>query len=179
VISETPSQQSDKTNSPATSAPDLNEQVQLLRELADIVRDSRLSELEVERDGVRLSLTAPSRVRRSAKAAPIHTIDDFGEEIYIDDEGIPLAPAGGAPAVSGIPVVSPMVGIFYRASSPSDPNFVEVGDHVEVGKPLGLVEAMKVFNEILSEVSGTVVEIKVENQVLVETGDLLMTIKPD
>lgn len=71
-----------------------------------------------------------------------------------------------------------MVGVFYRAPSPSDPNFIEVGDKVEIGQTVALVEAMKVFNEITSEVAGTVVEIKAASADLVETGQTLITIRP-
>jgi biotin carboxyl carrier protein len=71
-----------------------------------------------------------------------------------------------------------MIGVFYRAPSPSDPNFVEVGDVVEIGQTVALVEAMKVFNEITAEVAGTVIEIKAQTAELVETGQVLMTIRP-
>jgi acetyl-CoA carboxylase biotin carboxyl carrier protein len=76
-----------------------------------------------------------------------------------------------------VTVLSPMVGIFYRAPSPNDPNFVEIGARVEVGQTLCLVETMKVFNEITCEWDGTVVEILAENSQLLETGDRLMVIR--
>jgi acetyl-CoA carboxylase biotin carboxyl carrier protein len=84
----------------------------------------------------------------------------------------------GAPDDSLLTIVSPMIGVFYRAPSPSDPNFVEVGDVVEIGQTVALVEAMKVFNEITAEVAGTVIEIKAQTAELVETGQVLMTIRP-
>ena len=70
-----------------------------------------------------------------------------------------------------------MVGVFYRAPSPADPNFIEIGDKVEVGQTVALVEAMKVFNEIVAEVSGVVVEIKPAGADLVETGQTIITLR--
>lgn len=151
----------------------LSDQVTTLSELARVVRDSGLSELELEHDGVRLRLAAPKvaaapAVLTGAADAPLESYAFPAEEV----------PATAPAASTGTPVLSPMVGLFYRAPSPSDPNYVEVGDHVEVGKTLGLVEAMKTYNEITAEVAGTVTEIRATNSALIETGDILMVIQP-
>ena len=74
-------------------------------------------------------------------------------------------------------IVSPMVGTFYRSPSPEATSFVEAGDHVEPGKVVCIIEAMKLFNEIESEVSGTVLKILVENGHPVEYGQKLILIK--
>lgn len=97
----------------------------------------------------------------------------------------PSAPAGGqvdvavAPlAVDGLAIASPMVGVYYRSPGPEQPPFIELGDHVEVGQTVGLIEAMKVFSEVPAEVAGTVVAIPAENGQLVKPGDALVVVAP-
>jgi acetyl-CoA carboxylase biotin carboxyl carrier protein len=90
------------------------------------------------------------------------------------------APAGdGSPAPSARTkkVTAPLVGVFYRSAAPGDAPFVEVGDSVEVGDTLCTLEAMKIFNEITSDFSGTVVRIIPENGELVALGDDLLWIE--
>lgn len=95
----------------------------------------------------------------------------------------PEGPAG-APQLTGVSepnpnhvhIISPMVGVFYRASAPGGTPFVEVGSMVEEGQTIGVVEAMKVFNEITAEVHGRVVAIPAKNEELVQHGDTLVII---
>ena len=84
----------------------------------------------------------------------------------------PAVPAGG------LTIKAPMMGIFYRAASPSSPPFVKEGDVIKPGQILCMIEAMKVFNEIKAEMSGTIVEVLVENQEAVEFNQPLFLIKP-
>ena len=89
----------------------------------------------------------------------------------------PAAPAAAEePAVTGTPVTSPMVGTFYRAPNPGAEPFVKVGDRVEVGQTLGIIEAMKLLNEIEAETAGVIKEICVENAQPVEFGQPLFII---
>jgi len=98
--------------------------------------------------------------------------------------GAPMtyAPAPGAPAASPgaapgrMPVVAPLVGVFYRAASPGAKPFVEVGDTVERGQKVGIVEAMKMMNEVTSDFRGTVAEIVVQNGDTVQYEQTLMLI---
>lgn len=76
-------------------------------------------------------------------------------------------------------VKSPMIGNFYRASSPEAKAFVEIGDHVKKGDPLCIIEAMKMLNEIKSEKSGTIVDILVENAAIVDFGKVLFLIEEE
>lgn len=76
-------------------------------------------------------------------------------------------------------ITSPMVGTFYRAPAPDEPPYVEVGDRIRVGQTVCILEAMKLMNELESEVSGTIVEILIENADPVEFGQVLMRVKPD
>ncbi len=157
---------------------DWSRQIETLRALSQIVRDEKLSEIEVEHDGVQMTLKAPSAVAPQVVYAPFGAAEP-NIEYAMFPESVPkvvATPKAEQKAAVGTPIVSPMVGLFYRAPSPNDTNFVEVGDRVEIGQTVGLVETMKVFNEITSELEGTVLEIKATSGALVETGDTLMVI---
>ena len=80
-------------------------------------------------------------------------------------------------AVEGTPLLAPLTGVFYRAGSPGAPPFVNVGDTVEVGAVVGLIETMKIFNEVLAERGGRIAAILVESGQLVHAGGALMTIE--
>jgi len=138
-----------------------------IRELVKIVQESGVGEIEVEDDGMRVS------VRRADEGASLGVggiaASVAGEPVPIED------PAAGNGAVR---VESPMVGVFYRAANPGAPPFVEVGDTVVPGQTLCVLEAMKLFNELKSETAGTVRSIHVENAAAVEYGQLLFEIDP-
>ena len=88
-----------------------------------------------------------------------------------------LPSVGTEKKVSGTPVRAPIMGVYYRSPSPGEPAFVEVGDHVAIGDPIGTIEAMKVFSEVISEVAGVIVAIPAENGKLVHSGDSLVVIE--
>ncbi len=144
-----------------------------LKTLIDLVAESGISELEVteENDKVRIV----NKVQTVAVAAPVAAAP-------VSVAAAPAAPAApeAAPApepvVQGTTVTSPMVGTFYRAPNPGAEPFVKVGDHVEAGQTLGIIEAMKLLNEIEAETSGTIKEICVENAQPVEFGQPLFII---
>ncbi|BCM88176.1 biotin carboxyl carrier protein of acetyl-CoA carboxylase [Abditibacteriota bacterium] len=151
---------------------DWNERVEYLRGLAQIVREEGLSRLELKGQGWKVTLkgtktqiiAAPSTVAMAPALAP--------------SLAAPMAPTAAPKAEENlVPVESPMVGVFYRSPSPADPPFVEVGDRVEAGQTIGLVEAMKVFNEITAESGGIVAKINVESGQLVETGAPLLMLR--
>jgi acetyl-CoA carboxylase biotin carboxyl carrier protein len=95
-------------------------------------------------------------------------------EVVVEAEGVAEAPGEGGPHV----VRSPLVGTFYRAAAPGEAPFVEVGDRVSEGQTLCIVEAMKMMNEIPSDVSGEVAEVLVENAKGVEYDQPLFRIRP-
>lgn len=146
-----------------------------LKTLIDLVAESGISELEVteENDKVRIV----NKVQTVAVAAPVAAP-------VVAAAPAPAAPATAAaepaakpePVVEGTTVTSPMVGTFYRAPNPGAEPFVKVGDHVEAGQTLGIIEAMKLLNEIEAETSGTIKEICVENAQPVEFGQPLFII---
>ena len=91
----------------------------------------------------------------------------------------PARPAPAAPAaVDGVEIASPMAGTFYRSPAPGEPSFVNEGDRVTKGQTIGIIEAMKLMNEIEAEVSGTVVKIMADNGKPVTPGQTLLVIKP-
>ena len=95
----------------------------------------------------------------------------------------PSAPSTPPPSVPGsrsdlVEVTAPMVGTFYRAPGPEEPPFVEIGSRISTGQAVCILEAMKLMNELESEVSGEVIEILVENGTPVEFGQVLMRLKP-
>jgi len=95
--------------------------------------------------------------------------------------GMPSAPGSAGRvtrADSSVAVVAPLTGVYYAAPSPTSPPFVAVGDLVEVGQAVALVEAMKVFNEIQAEVAGRVTALVATNGNVVQKGDVLMRIEP-
>ena len=88
-----------------------------------------------------------------------------------------LPSVGTEKTVDGTPVKAPIMGVYYRSPSPGEPAFVEFGDHVAVGDPIGTIEAMKVFSEVTSEVAGVIIAIPAENGKLVHAGDSLIVIE--
>lgn len=145
-----------------------------LKTLIDLVAESGISELEVteENDKVRIvnkvqTVTVASAPVVAAAPAPAPAAP----------AAAPAAPAAAEePAVTGTPVTSPMVGTFYRTPNPGAEPFVKVGDRVEVGQTLGIIEAMKLLNEIEAETAGVIKEICVENAQPVEFGQPLFII---
>lgn len=154
-----------------------------LKTLIDLVAESNISELEItEGDGqvriVKAPPPPPAPISYHAMPAPMMP-------------QVPVAPAPAAPAPApaageaaaapavpeGHVVLSPMVGTFYRAPSPGAPPFVEIGQAVSKGQTLCIIEAMKLLNEIESDVAGTVKAILVENGQPVEYGQPLFLIE--
>jgi oxaloacetate decarboxylase alpha subunit len=146
------------------------ERAERIRELVKIVQESGVGEIEIEDEGMRVS------VRRADEP----TVAGTGVIAPAVEEDLgAAAPAGAPPGADGtLRVESPMVGVFYRAPSPGAPAFVDVGDTVMPNQTLCVLEAMKLFNELKSEVAGVVVRIHAENAQPVEYGQLLFEIEP-
>lgn len=144
-----------------------------LKDLIALMNENQLAELEVEREGMKV------RLRKGG-----------GEEGVVMDR-FPAARSAAAEALtgpvpvpdipakpSGTEIKSPMVGTFYRAPAPEAPPFVEVGQEIQVGQVLCILEAMKLMNEIKSEIKGRIVQILVENAQPVEFGQALFIVEP-
>jgi oxaloacetate decarboxylase alpha subunit len=137
-----------------------------IRELVRIVQESGIGEVEIEDEGMRVSVRRADERPAFPVAAPLAE-EEPGE--------LPVVPAE---ATGSIRVESPMVGVFYRASEPGARPFVEVGDVVAPGQTLCLLEAMKLFNELKAEATGRVAVIHAENGKPVEFGQLLFELEP-
>jgi len=144
------------------------ERAERIRELVKIVQESGVGEIEIEDEGMRVSV-------RSADEPTLATAGMFAPALETDAT---TASAERAAADGVTRVESPMVGVFYRAANPGTPAFVDVGDTVVPGQTLCMLEAMKLFNELKAEVAGTVRVIHAENAQPVEYGQLLFEIEP-
>jgi acetyl-CoA carboxylase biotin carboxyl carrier protein len=144
-----------------------------IRRLADLLRDYGLSEIEVEREGVRIRLR-----REPAPAA----VDPAGPASRGPASPVPATPAGprelAVDEAHVLTIEAPMVGTFYRAPSPDAQAFVRDGDRVKKGQVVCIIEAMKLMNEIESKVAGRVVKALVENAQPVEYGQPLFLLEP-
>jgi acetyl-CoA carboxylase biotin carboxyl carrier protein len=145
-----------------------------IRELIQLVVESGIAELEVQRGEDRV------RIRRTLESAPaIATTTAVPETVIQAPAAASLADATASTAGRGEVIVkSPIVGTYYEAPKPTDPPFVKVGDVVEPGQVLCIIESMKLMNEIESEVAGTVVAKLMENGRPVEYGEALFAIRP-
>jgi len=140
-------------------------------QLAGLMEEFKLSEAELAADGFRIAF------KKRAKAAPKPTSESTADgaiEIYEEAEEMEEISAPVEDKPSGSPITSPMTGIYYSAPSPGSPPFAKEGDEVTAGQPIGLIEAMKVFNEIPAPLSGTVQKVVVESGQLVNLGDVIM-----
>ena len=144
------------------------ERAERIRELVKIVQESGVGEIEIEDEGMRVSV-------RSADEPALATAGLFAPAVETDAT---TATAERAAADGVTRVESPMVGVFYRAANPGTPAFVDLGDTVVPGQTLCVLEAMKLFNELKAEVAGTVRAIHAENAQPVEYGQLLFEIEP-
>lgn len=144
-----------------------------LKKLIDLVEESGISELELTEGEEKV------RISRATQAAP-QAIQQVAAAPALAAAPAPAAAAPTAEAapevVQGHEVESPMVGTFYRSSSPEASAFVQVGDTVEVGDTLCIIEAMKLLNEIESDKAGVVKKILIENGQPVEYGETLFVI---
>jgi oxaloacetate decarboxylase alpha subunit len=137
-----------------------------IRELVKIVQESGVGEIEIEDEGMRVS------VRRADEPGLSPVLPGAGDAIT--DESV----REDAVVTGTIRVESPMVGIFYRAPSPGAPPYVDVGDVVAAGQTLCMLEAMKLFNELKADTDGRVRAIHVDNGQAVEFGTLLFELEP-
>jgi len=148
-----------------------------LKTLIDLVSESNVSELEItEAEGKVRIVKSDGAVVQQYVAAPVQAAPVVAAPVAATAPVAAAAPAAAA-AVEGHVVKSPMVGTFYRASSPGAKPFVDVGSQVKEGDTICIVEAMKILNEIEADKSGTIVRILGENGQAVEYGQPLFVIE--
>ncbi|MFM2227512.1 MAG: acetyl-CoA carboxylase biotin carboxyl carrier protein [Bacteroidota bacterium] len=141
-----------------------------IQDLIKFVAKSGVSEVEIEQKDFKITITAAPMM---APPAPVALPAAAPAPVAAE------APAAVAPVASNlIEIKSPMIGTFYRSSAPDKPAFVEVGSEIKVGDKVCIVEAMKLFNEIESEVSGRIVKILVNDMSPIEFDQPLFLVEP-
>lgn len=145
-----------------------------IKEMINLMNENSLSELEVEKDDMRI------RLKKTASG-----FETFEGPVVLQGQGVASQPKAAAvpePAakndIKTVEIKSPMVGTFYRAPNPEAPAYVEVGQTIEPGQVICIIEAMKLMNEIKSEIKGKILEILVDNAEPVEFGQPLFLIEP-
>jgi len=147
--------------------------IRKIKKLIELVEESGISEIEIQEgeESVRIS-------RNFTAAAPVAAPQPMPQALFAEAPAPQvIAPVAEEETISGHQVTSPMVGTFYRASSPGTAPFVDVGQSVQKGDVLCIIEAMKLLNQIEAEVSGTVKAINIENGEPVEYGQVMMVIE--
>ena len=146
--------------------------------LIDAVSKSDLTGFKYEEEGIKLHLSKKENTCYVTEnlSAPVNAVTTSAAEIKKAAEGDQISGTSAEEIPVGNVVESPLVGTFYAAPAEDAESFVKVGDRVEKGQTLGIVEAMKLMNEIESDYSGTVAEILVNNQEGVEYGQPLFRI---
>lgn len=157
-----------------------------IRDLIDFISKTGLNEVNIETGELKLHIKREpdQKVLKSAApvvAAPVQAQAPTPvQQVAQAPVQTKPTPAVDAPSAKNtVEIKSPMIGTFYRSSTPDSPVFVSVGDKVSKGQTLCIIEAMKLFNEIESEVSGTLVRVCVENASPVEYDQVLFVVEPD
>jgi len=151
-----------------------------IQDLINFISDTGLEEVNIETEQFKLKVKRSSNTQVTAAPAALPAAAPVAPAAQV-------APPQAAPPVVNdttadkgnlVTIKSPMIGTFYRSSNPETPAFVNVGDSVTAGKPVCIVEAMKLFNEIESEISGKIVEVLVEDAQPVEFDQPLFLVDP-
>ena len=149
--------------------------IRKIKKLIELLEESDLAEIEIHEDkeSVRISRTSQVVAAQPAVVAAAPQAAAPAPQAAAE----PAAKAPEAAATSGNPITAPMVGTFYRAAAPGSKPFVEVGQRVNVGDTLCIIEAMKMLNQIEADKSGVIVDVMVENGQPVEYGETLFTVE--
>ena len=156
-----------------------------IQELIKIINKSNIGEISIEEKDFRITIRqkedpAPVYANTAQVSQPAPTLQQPAPPMSLPSTGQPTIPpvVDAKPADNLVTIKSPMIGTFYRSSSPDKPAFVTVGDEVAVGKTVCIIEAMKLFNEIESEVSGKIIKVLVDDASPVEFDQPLFLVDP-
>ncbi len=175
---------------PAAGATDKNQtnsemKTSEIRDLIDFIAHSGLNEVDIETKELKLHIKREPDQKILKSSAQVVTAPVVAQQPVVQQPAVataPVAKAEKAEVASGkktVEIKSPMIGTFYRSSNPDSPAFASVGDKITKGKTVCIIEAMKLFNEIESEVSGTIVKVMVENASPVEYDQVLFVVEAD
>jgi acetyl-CoA carboxylase biotin carboxyl carrier protein len=157
-----------------------------IQELIKLINKSNIGEVSIEEKGFKLTIKQKEEAAQNVFAAPPQ---QFSQSYQAPVSTPPQAPSSSAAATEKsktsdsatdnlITIKSPMIGTFYRSSTPGKPPFVEVGDEITTGKVVCIIEAMKLFNEIESEVKGRIVKVLADDASPVEYDQPLFLVEP-
>ena len=157
-----------------------------IQELIKMINKSNIGEVTIEEKGFKLTIKQKEEPVQNVIAAPVHTapmMTAMPQQAPVAQIAQNNAPAGDKPKTDAvadnmITIKSPMIGTFYRSSAPGKPAFIEIGDEITPGKVVCIIEAMKLFNEIESEVKGRIVKVLVEDASPVEYDQPLFLVEP-
>ena len=150
-----------------------------IQDLVKMVNKSNISELSIEEKDIKI--TIKQKEDKYVTGVPVQQVQAVQAAPVAASQAAPAAaaPKAATPAADNLLTIkSPMIGTFYRRPSPDKSNFVEEGDKVKSGKVVCIIEAMKLFNEIESEISGRIVKILVEDSTPVEYDQPLFLVEP-
>jgi acetyl-CoA carboxylase biotin carboxyl carrier protein len=148
-----------------------------IQKLLDFIAHSPLDEVSIETSEIKLAVKryGANPVQQAVYTSPVAAAP---QQVAAPAPAAP-APAPAVKVDNLIPIKSPMIGTFYRAAKVGDSSFVEIGSEISKGKTLCIIEAMKLFNEIESEIDGRIVQILVENATPVEFDQVLFMVEPN
>ena len=152
-----------------------------IRDLIEFLSKSGLNEVNIETKELKLHVKRdPDQKVIQGTATPVAApVTVAAAPAPAAAAAAPAAPKPAAAGKNTVDIKSPMIGTFYRSANPDSPPFVSVGDKITKGQTVCIIEAMKLFNEIESEVSGTVVKVFCENSTPVEYDQVLFVVEPD
>lgn len=152
-----------------------------IKNMIDFISRSGLAEVNIETEAFKIQVkrNAEGTVIAAPAPAPVAAAPvPAPSAAPAPAPAVEAAPAAAEKSNNYVEIKSPMIGTFYRSPTPNDPAFVGVGDKISVGDKVCIVEAMKLFNEIESEVSGTIVQVLVENATPIEYDQPLFLVDP-
>jgi acetyl-CoA carboxylase biotin carboxyl carrier protein len=153
--------------------------INLIKKLVKLVDESGVTDLEIEQEGIRIKIAKKIRTVQGFDAAQLmpHSVPVSYKDSFSKSAGEESLPVKVEKETDVHEILSPIVGTFYRAPAPDADSYVQVGDSISVGSVLCIVEAMKLMNEIESDVSGKIIKILVDNGKPVEYNQPLFLIK--
>lgn len=153
-----------------------------IKEMINLMNDNNLIELEIEKDNMRIRLRKGASGEISMEGIPQRIISAPPQiqpmPAPVNAQSLKETQTLRPASAKTVEIKAPMVGTFYRAPSPESPPFVEINQNIEVGSVVCIIEAMKLMNEIKSEIKGKIVDILIDNAEPVEFGQPLFLIEP-
>ena len=168
-------------STPKGNLPQATFNIDEIKALLQAVQDSNINELKLEKGDFKVNIRHGAATVQVAQQAPVYQAMPAAPVQAARAPAPAAAPKAEAPVAAAdnlITIKSPMIGTFYRSSGPGKPTFVNVGDEIKAGQVICIIEAMKLFNEIESEMSGTIVKVLVEDGTSVEYDQPLFLVQP-